>query len=171
MLPPSESEKSTVDADLEVEADVDAEAEAEAEADADVALLRESLRDRRPLRLSWLGKLVVMRRGTPRELLRLRLLVRVLGRVLGPEWRPCSVSEESEVVRCEGERALAVSRWEEPRAVIVDNASRVPPNPAEPVLRPPPAAMAAALKTAAALRPSSTACSRSRVASRRPWIW
>lgn len=102
-MPPSESEKSTVEADLDVEADVDADA------DADAALLIESLRvrDRLPLRLSWLLKLVVMRKGTPRELLRLRLLVRVPGRVLGPECRPCSVSEESEV-RCECEWVLVL---------------------------------------------------------------
>lgn len=54
---------------------------------------------------------------------------------------------------------------------MVDNASRVPPIPEEPVPRPPPAAMAAALKTAAALRPSRTECNRSMVASRRPLIW
>lgn len=84
---------------------------------------------------------------------------------------PCSVSEESDV-RWLCEVSVPVPATESVLPWTPLRASRVPPGPlVNPVPLPPPAAMAAALKTAAALRPSSTWCSLSTVASRRPSTW
>jgi hypothetical protein len=86
---------------------------------------------------------------------------------------PCSVSDESEACRtlfCEC--VVSDTAIEPLRPWTPFRASNVPPRPeVKPVPRPPPAAMAAALKTAAALRPSRTWWRRSTVASRRPLIW
>lgn len=97
---------------------------------------------------------------------------------------PCSVSEESELRWLSRELAVPGAMVaESPVAPLTAaaaaatvwaplRASRVPPMPlVKPVPRPPPAAMAAALKTAAAFRPSRTWWRRSTVASRRPSTW
>lgn len=121
------------------------------------------------------GKLVLMRSGMPRAdeergPAELELM-------LSAEVVPCSVSEDEER-RLLCERSVSVPGADGPvEEVVVElwaplRASRVPPGPlVKPVPRPPPAAMAAALKIAAALRPSRDWWRRSMVASRRPSTW
>ena len=145
-----------------------------------LALLTESERVLLLEPLRWLccwlraEKSVLMRRGGPRE------------EPVGPpelleteraDAVPCSVSEESEVrwllLWCEV-LVLGAVLVEVPLAAVFAplRASRVPPIPlVKPVPLPPPAAMAAALKIAAAFLPSRISCSRSTHASKRPSTW
>ena len=145
--------------------------------EADVAvlgLLMESSRSRWELRWRECCETFVSMRRDGR--LRAKLVRSPVLLAAEAEIAPFSVSDESEVSPLWWELLcspiVGTLPLRPPLVFTPLSASSVPPGPLlNPVPRPPPAAMAAALKTAAALRPSRTWCSRSTVASRSPSIW